>query len=124
MKFTVAEAMEAMRQNNIPRLTGRLTERGYDFPTGLRVTTGACALGQCAINLGVNAEALDAAFSRIVISVGMNPDLRGFITSRNDNLGFTPAKIAEQALKYLTKEQLEQVLEVSTEFSIVRIIAS
>ena len=109
-----------MRQNNIPHNTGHLTSLSSRSVAGQQIYADACALGQCAINLGVTPSSLQDALHAITIKgEAVHQSLDSFIVNLNDHYKYSPDKTAKDVLKLLTPEQLAQVIEVETEFSIV-----
>lgn len=107
-----------MRQNNIPVATGHLTENGPSLNSSV-VIGAACALGQCAINLGVHPSGLQEALSTIWTSKGSN--LATIIIGLNDSFRKNPKQAANEAQKLLTAEQLAQEIRIPTQFSVVQL---
>lgn len=127
-KITVADAIEAMRQNNIPMHVGGLKHFAGKDIGPYPVIDSACALGQCGINLGATPESVQSALSHIRVNVaGMSPNPVGvdsWIISQNDSYRISPDKVANQLEQMLTPEQLATEIEVQTEFTIVKLKGS
>lgn len=116
VKFTLAEALDALEQNNIPIAIGTLTTKTSRVVGNTDVIGSACALGQCAINLGVHASALETAFGKVHLD-GIT--LAGTIIRYNDTYKHNPSKVAKLVRERLTPEQLDQTFELESSFSIV-----
>jgi hypothetical protein len=120
-KVTLEQALEALAQNNIPFASGTLTIPG-SRRAGIDVISSACALGQCAINLGVDPGATETALRKIIIQ--KQGSLGSWIVSLNDTYKYSPDKVAKTVREALTPEQLETVFELPTVFSITELKGS
>jgi hypothetical protein len=87
VKFTVSEFIKALRMNGYEqaRQAYVVTDRTH------RTITSACAIGQAALNLGVNPGQLDTF---------LPSELGTRIVNQNDNLGWSLEKIAEHLKEY------------------------
>ena len=124
--FKVSEVIEAVRKNGYEQITGSLIKAsGAKF-------IGACAMGQAALNLGVNPWNLEEAGYSVEIKMGENdldikPDtsvaLTGFIEYLNDGKRLTCEQIADEAEKaykdYLDVEiQFEDMLFLPSDYGV------
>lgn len=105
-KLTVAQVVDAIEQNGYKQSFGQL----YNYGEG-----SACAIGQGALNLGVNANDLSRQlnlFSNISFR-GKLVDLASYIIQRNDNLHHKPQSIAK-SIRINFPQLLEHTLEVDS----------
>ena len=94
-EITLGQVLDAIEQNGLEQITGsyfRYSNGSTYFNNGA-APIGACAIGQGAINLHVDADALVGALDKL-IKVNQNGGLGNSIIRANDSKGWTFKEIA------------------------------
>ncbi len=123
--ITLRDIIQAIKKDGYKQATATLLRDGAGFPVysdtwrgrGEPVTfASACAIGQAAVNLGVDAEQLNTILGDISFLDNGNYDtsLRYRIVELNDRLGLSCGDIAEQLEAYEKLVDMEAVYELET----------
>ena len=115
-KVTIGQVLDAIEENGLPQITGQLYYREYDYTEKHYVYTGACAIGQAAINLGVDGDYLVAALDDLSKA---KQGLAHWVIRRNDADGWDYKKIARHFRK-VYKDRLNLEVEVEAKTYIVK----
>lgn len=121
MYVTVAKILDAIEDDGYEQSIGRLVKKGWEEREGIVDEMGypkydtiveyACAMGQAALNLGVDAQELynsDKLRSMTITYIGSYVSAIGAIVDMNDDKRMSLKDIARAMRKYLTAEQLNK----------------
>lgn len=121
--FTLEEILEALGQNNIPVAVGNLLRYSNRPSIGsVSVIASACALGQCAINLGVDADKLQGALEIVHTKDGTR--LSSYIIEQNDSYKSSPDAVAKKVRANLDASYMAYTFALPTRISITELKSS
>src|SRR5215203_1490675 len=95
MKLKVSEIIDAIEKNGYPQIRREYVAEGYDEKTNDRVVTGACAIGQGALNLKVPYYILKVVLDQVRANRKDLAPLGTAIIYQNDNQRKTIPEIVE-----------------------------
>jgi len=111
--FKVSEVIDAIEKNGYPKIKDVFIQKNprvniLGFKYGSKIT-GACAIGQAALNLGVFYEDLYRGLNKI--QKGFHGSLKGRIVELNDYTEMTIPEIAQQVREEF-KDYLDAKIDV------------